>query len=237
VVPRRALTLGLCADAFDFPATIPKSRSSSCSMPRRRSFCGALTRRATSYVNARAAPAAAVGAQRSSIRRGAAPASALCRFLLWVTHRNNSKIGLNRTQIAPLVLVGQRWRPAMDIARLAEHIGNLRYEAEYRFESGAPYYQTLREGDVRGILIVRSSGVSSGLSNSAQHFRIDSRRCRASDCISSRSVIAGTVSRSTSALYRWCRASERSRERTSEWHMIGCRAGVRCRSAKLEPTG
>ena len=49
---------------------------------RRRSFCGALTRRATSYVNVRAAPAAAARARRSSIRRGAATASASCHFLL-----------------------------------------------------------------------------------------------------------------------------------------------------------
>lgn len=41
----------------------------------------------------------------------------------------------------------------MDVAKLAKDIGNLRYEAEYRFESGTPYYQTLREGDLRGILI------------------------------------------------------------------------------------
>ncbi|MGC1446941.1 MAG: hypothetical protein WA837_15865 [Xanthobacteraceae bacterium] len=41
----------------------------------------------------------------------------------------------------------------MDIAKLVKDIGDLRYEAEYRFESGAPYYQTLREGELRGILI------------------------------------------------------------------------------------
>jgi hypothetical protein len=41
----------------------------------------------------------------------------------------------------------------MDIAKLAKDIGTLRYETEYRFESGMPCYQTLREGDVRGILI------------------------------------------------------------------------------------
>jgi hypothetical protein len=41
----------------------------------------------------------------------------------------------------------------MDVAKLAKDIGNLRYETEYRFESGTPYYQTLREGDLRGILI------------------------------------------------------------------------------------
>ena len=41
----------------------------------------------------------------------------------------------------------------MDIAKLAKVIGTLRYETEYRFESGMPCYQTQREGDVRGILI------------------------------------------------------------------------------------
>jgi hypothetical protein len=41
----------------------------------------------------------------------------------------------------------------MDIAKLAKDIGTLRYETEYRFESGMPCYQTQREGDVRGILI------------------------------------------------------------------------------------
>ena len=41
----------------------------------------------------------------------------------------------------------------MDTAKLANDIGTLRYETEYRFESGAPCYQTLREGDIRGILI------------------------------------------------------------------------------------
>ena len=40
----------------------------------------------------------------------------------------------------------------MDIAKLAKDIGSLRYETEYRFEFGAPCYQTLGEGDVRGIL-------------------------------------------------------------------------------------
>jgi hypothetical protein len=40
----------------------------------------------------------------------------------------------------------------MDITKLAKDIGNLQYETEYRFESGASCYQTLREGDVRGIL-------------------------------------------------------------------------------------
>jgi hypothetical protein len=41
----------------------------------------------------------------------------------------------------------------MDTAKLANDIGTLRYETEYRFESGAPCYQTLREGDIRGILV------------------------------------------------------------------------------------
>ena len=49
---------------------------------RHRSFCGVPTRRATSYGNARAAPTAAARARRSSIRRGVATASALCRFPL-----------------------------------------------------------------------------------------------------------------------------------------------------------
>ena len=40
----------------------------------------------------------------------------------------------------------------MDITKLAKDIGTLRYETEYRFESGAPCQQTLREGDIRGIL-------------------------------------------------------------------------------------
>ena len=41
----------------------------------------------------------------------------------------------------------------MDITKLAKDIGTLRYQTEYRFESGAPCHQTLREGDLRGILI------------------------------------------------------------------------------------
>ena len=41
----------------------------------------------------------------------------------------------------------------MDTAKLAKDIGTLRYETEYRFESGAPCHQTLREGDIRGILV------------------------------------------------------------------------------------
>lgn len=41
----------------------------------------------------------------------------------------------------------------MDITKLAKDIGTLRYETEYRFKSGAPCHQTLREGDIRGILI------------------------------------------------------------------------------------
>jgi hypothetical protein len=40
----------------------------------------------------------------------------------------------------------------MDIAKLAKEIGNLQYETEYRFESGMQCLQTLREGDLRGIL-------------------------------------------------------------------------------------
>lgn len=41
----------------------------------------------------------------------------------------------------------------MDTAKIAKDIGTLRYETEYRFESGAPCHQTLREGDIRGILV------------------------------------------------------------------------------------
>ena len=56
----------------------------------------------------------------------------------------------------------------MDIARLAKDIGNLRYEAEYRFESGTPCYQTLREGNVRGILIaLRDRGYTISRENEA----------------------------------------------------------------------
>src|ERR1700733_26248 len=51
---------------------------------RRRSYRGAPMHRATSYVNARAARNAAARARPSSIRHGAATASALCRFLLRV---------------------------------------------------------------------------------------------------------------------------------------------------------
>lgn len=40
----------------------------------------------------------------------------------------------------------------MDIAKLAKEIGDLRYETEYRFESGMQCFQTMREGDLRGIL-------------------------------------------------------------------------------------
>jgi hypothetical protein len=40
----------------------------------------------------------------------------------------------------------------MNIAKLANEIGSLRYEAEYRFESGEPFYQTLSKGDLRGVL-------------------------------------------------------------------------------------
>src|ERR1700729_598338 len=74
----------------------------------------------------------------------------------------------NRIQTSLLVFVVQKWRSVMDIARLAKDIGNLRYEAEYRFESGAPYYQTLREGDVRGILIaLRDRGYTISRENEA----------------------------------------------------------------------
>ena len=49
----------------------------------------------------------------------------------------------------------------MDIAKLAKDIGTLRYETEYRFKFGAPCYQTLCEGDVRGILMaLRDRGVT-----------------------------------------------------------------------------
>ena len=39
-----------------------------------------------------------------------------------------------------------------DTAKLAKEIGDLQYETEYRFESGMQCFQTLREGDLRGIL-------------------------------------------------------------------------------------
>ena len=56
----------------------------------------------------------------------------------------------------------------MDIAKLVKDIGDLRYEAEYRFESGAPYYQTLREGELRGILIaLRDRGFTISRDNEA----------------------------------------------------------------------
>jgi hypothetical protein len=56
----------------------------------------------------------------------------------------------------------------MDIAKLVKDIGDLRYEAEYRFESGAPYYQTLREGELRGILIaLRDRGFTISRENEA----------------------------------------------------------------------
>jgi hypothetical protein len=40
----------------------------------------------------------------------------------------------------------------MDTAKLADEIGALRYKAEYRFQSGQPFYATLSKGDLRGIL-------------------------------------------------------------------------------------
>ena len=56
----------------------------------------------------------------------------------------------------------------MDIAKLVKDIGDLRYEAEYRFKSGAPYYQTLREGELRGILIaLRDRGFTISRDNEA----------------------------------------------------------------------
>ena len=56
----------------------------------------------------------------------------------------------------------------MDIAKLVKDIGDLRYEAEYRFEFGAPYYQTLREGELRGILIaLRDRGFTISRDNEA----------------------------------------------------------------------
>jgi hypothetical protein len=69
----------------------------------------------------------------------------------------------------------------VDIAKLAKDIGTLRYETEYRFESGAPCYQTLREGDVRGILTaLRDRGFTISLDN---HTRVDSPPiCAAEDC-------------------------------------------------------
>jgi hypothetical protein len=56
----------------------------------------------------------------------------------------------------------------MDIAKLANEISNLRYETEYRFESGTSCYQTLREGDIRGILIaLRERGFTVARENEA----------------------------------------------------------------------
>jgi hypothetical protein len=56
----------------------------------------------------------------------------------------------------------------MDTTKLAKDIGNLRYETEYRFESGAPCYQTLREGDIRGILVaLRDRGFTISRQNQA----------------------------------------------------------------------
>lgn len=67
----------------------------------------------------------------------------------------------------------------MDIAKLVKDIGDLRYEAEYRFEFGAPYYQTLREGELRGILIaLRDRGFTISRDNEA-HVEVSvDLRCR-----------------------------------------------------------
>ena len=59
----------------------------------------------------------------------------------------------------------------MDIIKLAKDIGTLRYETEYRFESGAPCHQMLREGDLRGILIAlrdRGFNISRSSENEAR---------------------------------------------------------------------
>ena len=56
----------------------------------------------------------------------------------------------------------------MDITKLAKDIGTLRYETEYRFESGASCFQTLREGDIRGILAaLRDRGFTLSRENEA----------------------------------------------------------------------
>ena len=56
----------------------------------------------------------------------------------------------------------------MDATKLAKDIGTLRYETEYRFESGAPCHQTLREGDIRGILVaLRDRGFTISRQNQA----------------------------------------------------------------------
>ena len=63
---------------------------------------------------------------------------------------------LNPTQTAGVAWLRNGAVIAMqnpDIARLADEIGTLRYTTEYRFESGAPYWQTLRAADIRGILV------------------------------------------------------------------------------------
>ena len=48
----------------------------------------------------------------------------------------------------------------MDLAKLVKDIGDLRYEAEYRCESGAPYTQTLGEGELRGILFATRCAIA-----------------------------------------------------------------------------
>jgi hypothetical protein len=56
----------------------------------------------------------------------------------------------------------------MDTAKLAKDIGKLQYETEYRFESGAACYQTLHEGDIRGILAaLRERGFTISRQNEA----------------------------------------------------------------------
>jgi hypothetical protein len=41
----------------------------------------------------------------------------------------------------------------MDVEKLASEIGELRYKAEHHFEFGQPFYETLSEGDLRGVLV------------------------------------------------------------------------------------
>ena len=45
----------------------------------------------------------------------------------------------------------------MDIAKLANEIGNLRYQTAYQFDFGKPFHQTLSEGDLRGVLAALES--------------------------------------------------------------------------------
>lgn len=43
-------------------------------------------------------------------------------------------------------------RTVMDVTKLADEIGALRYKSEYRFQFGQPFYATLSKGDLHGVL-------------------------------------------------------------------------------------